>query len=220
MRISNNGINLIKKFEGCRLKAYKCPAGVPTIGYGHTAGVKMGQTITQEQAEEYLKEDLEKYESNVMKYYDKYKWNQNEFDALVSFAYNLGSINQLTANGTRSRKVIAEKMLLYNKANGKELAGLVKRRKVEQELFLKACEKVATSQEEIAPVQEYYPKYTGSATLLVALKACGCKDTSRAFRRKIAVKNGIVKYESSYIGSATHNLKMLRLLKEGKLLKP
>ena len=227
MKISNNGISLIKQFEGCKLKAYRCPAGVPTIGYGHTKGVKMGQAITQEQAEEYLREDLEKYENNVMKYFNKYKWNQNEFDALVSFAYNLGSIDQLTAGGTRSRKEIAEKMLQYNKANGKELAGLVKRRKAEQELFLKPTASVATSQkaeekkkEEIAPVQEYYPKYTGTGTLLVAHKVSGCRDTSRAFRRKIAVKNGIVKNESSYIGSASHNLKMLKLLKQGKLLKP
>lgn len=225
MRTSDNGINLIKKFEGCRLTAYKCPAGVPTIGYGHTKGVKMGQVITQAQADELLKEDLQKYETNVMKYYEKYKWNQNEFDALASFAYNLGSINQLTANGTRSRKVIAEKMLLYiNKGSSFE-KGLTKRRKAERELFLKPCGKLATSQEteekeEIAPVQEYYPKYKGSATLLVALKASGCKDTSIAFRRKIAVKNGIVKSERAYIGSAEHNLKMLKLLKQGKLLKP
>ena len=106
MRTSQNGINLIKSFEGCRLAAYKCAAGVPTIGYGHTAGVKMGQTITQMQAESYLKDDLMKYETKVMKYYDKYRFNQNEFDALVSFAYNIGSIDQLTAGGTRSRKVI------------------------------------------------------------------------------------------------------------------
>ena len=137
MKTSVNGINLIKKFEGCKLKAYRCPAGVPTIGYGHTKGVKMGQVITQEQADQYLREDLEKYEKNVMKYYNKYKWNQNEFDALVSFAYNLGSIDQLTANGTRSKNVIADKMILYNKAAGKVLNGLVKRRKAERNLFLK-----------------------------------------------------------------------------------
>ena len=89
MRTSQNGINLIKQFEGCRLRAYQCAAGVPTIGYGHTAGVKMGQTITQVQAESYLKDDLMKYETKVMKYYDKYRFNQNEFDALVSFAYNI-----------------------------------------------------------------------------------------------------------------------------------
>lgn len=136
MRTSQNGINLIKQFEGCRLIAYKCAAGVPTIGYGHTAGVKMGQTITQVQAESYLKDDLMKYETKVMKYYDKYRFNQNEFDALVSFAYNIGSIDQLTAGGTRSRKVIAEKMLSYCKAAGKANTGLLKRRQKERALFL------------------------------------------------------------------------------------
>ena len=137
MRTSQNGINLIKQFEGCRLAAYKCAAGVPTIGYGHTAGVKMGQTITQVQAESFLKDDLIKYEKNVEKYDSKYHWNQNQFDALVSFAFNIGSIDQLTANGSRDWKTIAEKMLQYNKAAGKALDGLTKRRKAEQELFLK-----------------------------------------------------------------------------------
>lgn len=137
MRTSQNGINLIKQFEGCRLTAYKCAAGVPTIGYGHTAGVKMGQTINQVQAESFLKDDLMKYEKNVEKYDGKYHWNQNEFDALVSFAFNIGSIDQLTANGTRDRKMITERILQYNKAAGKVLDGLTKRRKAEQELFLK-----------------------------------------------------------------------------------
>ena len=136
MRTSQNGINLIKQFEGCRLKAYKCAAGVPTIGYGHTAGVYMGQTITQTQAESFLKDDLLKYEKLVLKYNSKYNWNQNEFDALVSFCYNIGSIDGLTAKGTRTKKEIANKILAYNKANGKVLAGLNQRRKKENTLFL------------------------------------------------------------------------------------
>lgn len=138
MKTSQTGINLIKQFEGCRLTAYKCPAGVWTIGYGHTAGVKQGQRITAAQAENYLREDLEKYEKKVEKY-SSYGWNQNEFDALVSFAYNVGSIDQLTANGTRSRAVIADKMLSYNKATGKVLAELTRRRQAERQLFLKSC---------------------------------------------------------------------------------
>lgn len=137
MKTSQEGINLIKQFEGCRLEAYKCPAGVWTIGYGHTAGVQPGQKISAAQAEAYLKADLEKYEKKVGKY-SGYGWNQNEFDALVSFAYNVGSIDQLTANGTRNRKVIAEKILLYNKGDGKVLPGLVKRRQAERDLFLSA----------------------------------------------------------------------------------
>lgn len=141
MKTSKHGINLIKKFEGCYLKAYICPAGVPTIGYGHTSGVRMGQTITQEQAEKFLAEDLVKFEKNVGKYDNTYHWKQNEFDALVSFAFNIGSVDQLTANGTRNRQIIADKMLLYNKAGGKTLEGLTKRRKAEQKLFLKKTSK-------------------------------------------------------------------------------
>ncbi len=136
MRTSQKGIDLIKKFEGCRLDAYKCPAGVWTIGYGHTAGVACGQKISPAQAEAYLRADLEKYEKKVEKYESRYNWTQNEFDAMVSFAYNLGSIDKLTADGTRTKVVIAEKILLYNKAGGKVLAGLTKRRQAERELFL------------------------------------------------------------------------------------
>ena len=136
MKISSVGLNLIKSFEGCRLKAYTDAAGVWTIGWGHTGGVYAGQTITQAEADALLASDLVKYEAKVDKYSGVYGWNQNEFDALVSFAYNIGSIDQLTANGTRSRDVIAAKMLEYNKAGGKVLAGLAKRRAAEQGLFL------------------------------------------------------------------------------------
>lgn len=154
MRTSQNGINLIKQFEVCRLSAYKCAAGVPTIGYGHTAGVKMGQTITQAQAESFLKDDLIKYEKRVQQYDNIYHWNQNEFDALVSFAYNIGSINQLTANGTRSRTQIAQKMLAYNKAGGKVLSGLKRRREAERALFLKTVVKVAPTTVQAASIEQ------------------------------------------------------------------
>ena len=136
MKINEKGLEIIKYFEGCRLKAYKCPAGVPTIGYGHTRGVKIGDIITQEQAEQYLKEDLKVYETHVMSFNDKYNWSSNEFSALVSFAFNIGSITQLTAKGTRSKEEIADKMLLYDSAGGKRLAGLGARREKERELFL------------------------------------------------------------------------------------
>ena len=143
LKTGQAGLNLIKQFEGCRLTAYKCPAGVWTIGYGHTGNVAAGQTITQADADRQLVTDVEKYEKNVNKYHEKYRFNQNEFDALVSFAFNVGSVDQLTANGTRSRAVIAEKILLYNKAAGKVLAGLTKRRRAEQELFLKGSNTVS-----------------------------------------------------------------------------
>lgn len=136
MKISENGLNLIKSFEGCRLTAYRCPAGVWTIGWGHTGGVREGLTITQAEADALLEEDLIQYQKRVEKYEETYHWNQNEYDALVSFSYNIGGINQLTASGTRSRAVIADKMLEYNKAGGKVLAGLTRRREAERGLFL------------------------------------------------------------------------------------
>ena len=146
MKISDKGLTLIRKYEGCRLTAYKCPAGVWTIGAGHTGSVDgkaicSGMKITSAKATELLAADCAKFEARVAKY-TGYGWNQNEFDALVSFAFNVGSIAQLTANGKRSRAEIAAAMLRYNKAGGKVLAGLTKRRTEERELFLAPCEEV------------------------------------------------------------------------------
>lgn len=135
MKISTTGLNLIKSFEGCYLTAYKCPAGVWTIGYGHTGGVKSGQKITQAKAESYLKSDLARFEKHVMSYDKKYNWTQNEFDALVSFAYNVGNITGLTNGGKRTKRQISEKILAYDKAAGKTLAGLTRRRQAEKALF-------------------------------------------------------------------------------------
>ena len=135
MEISQKGIDLIKEFEGCRLTAYKDAVGVWTIGYGHTKGVKSGDKISQAEAEQLLKDDLKIYEANVMKYDSKYHWNQNQFDALVSFAFNIGSIDQLTSNGKRSISTISSKILEYCHAGGKKLEGLERRRKAEKALF-------------------------------------------------------------------------------------
>lgn len=146
LKTGQAGINLIKRYEGCRLEAYKCPAGVWTIGYGHTGDVQPRQKITQAQAEAILIADLEKFEKKVNVFYNRYRWTQNEFDALVSFAFNIGSIDQLTAGGTRSRDVIAEKFLLYNKAAGKVLAGLTKRREAERLLFLHGQSSILNSE--------------------------------------------------------------------------
>lgn len=139
---SMTGLNLIKEFEGCVLTAYQDSVGVWTIGYGHTQGVTSGMTITQIQADAYLAIDVAKFESNVNGFDSIYGWNQNEFDALVSFAFNIGSINQLTAEGTRSREMIAAKMLEYVKAGGVTLTGLVRRRSAERNLFLTKVEEV------------------------------------------------------------------------------
>lgn len=146
MKITKTGLDLIKTFEGCKLTAYRCPAGVLTIGYGHTGkDVKEGLKITQEKAEQLLASDLAAFEKKVDKYKEKYDWNQNEFDSLVSFAYNVGNIDQLTKNGNRTKKQIAEAILLYNKAAGKELEGLTRRRKAEQKLFLTDCKTAKTT---------------------------------------------------------------------------
>lgn len=142
-------IDLVKHFEGCQLTAYQDEVGVWTIGWGITNSdksitgttIKKGLKISEETAEEWLKDSLnKKYLPKVMKYDGKYEWNQNEIDALVSFAYNIGSIDQLTAKGTRSRSTIADKMLEYTKAGGTVYNGLVRRRKAERELFLKPVE--------------------------------------------------------------------------------
>ena len=139
IKINKAGLDLIKKYEGCRLTAYKCPAGVLTIGYGHTDGVKAGDTITQAQADLYLQSDVGNYENLVNEYNRNYnyKFNRNQFSALVSFAFNCGAGNlaMLLQNGKRDKKTISEKMLIYCNANGKPLKGLQERRKAEQDLY-------------------------------------------------------------------------------------
>lgn len=142
-KLSKDGLNLIKSFEGLRLKAYKCDTSEKyyTIGYGHySKDVKPTDTITENDAEKLLLTDMRRYEKNVndiMREYAKRKiyFNQSQYDALVSFAYNIGSINQLTANATRSKIEIANKLLLYDKCGGKVLKGLQNRRRKEYNLF-------------------------------------------------------------------------------------
>lgn len=137
--IGQAGLALIKKYEGCRLTAYRCAAGVWTIGYGHTSGVKKGQTITLAQAEEYLRQDLRKFEgyvNNPAYVPQTAQLNQNQFDALVSFAFNLGQGNlKKVCAGGRSLAQIAAAMPKYCKAAGKTLQGLVNRRAEEVALF-------------------------------------------------------------------------------------
>lgn len=139
MHISDKGIELLKQFEGCRLTAYKCLPSEQyyTIGFGHYgADVKIGMRITMEEAVALLKKDLERFEYQVNCYDNIYHWTQPEFDALTSFAYNIGSIHQLTNYGKRDKKTIAEKMLLYVNSGGSKIVGLVRRREAERKLFL------------------------------------------------------------------------------------
>lgn len=134
MRTSDKGKAIIKEAEGYRGTAYRDPVGVLTIGWGHTGkDVTDGMTITQEQAEELLEADLKRFESAVEK--SGLDLTQNEFDALVSFTYNLGEANLRRLIKGRTLHEIAAKIPSYNKAGGKVLPGLTKRRKAEQALF-------------------------------------------------------------------------------------
>jgi GH24 family phage-related lysozyme (muramidase) len=138
MKTSDVGIQLIKRFEGLRLMAYK-PVSTEkfyTIGYGHYgADVSRETIITKERAEELLKKDLEKFEKAVTAL--NRTWTQNQFDALTSFAFNCGAANLKRLVANRDTLQIADALLLYNKAGGKVLSGLVRRRKAERALFLK-----------------------------------------------------------------------------------
>ncbi|PNK67546.1 lysozyme [Hafnia paralvei] len=145
MRASENGINLIKKFEGCRLTAYQDSVGVWTIGYGWTQPVDgkpvgKGMTITQQKADDLLKQGVIQYEAGVHGLVTV-QLNQNQYDALVDFAYNLG-VNALKGS-TLLKKLnagdyagAANEFTKWNKAGGKELAGLTRRREAEKSLFL------------------------------------------------------------------------------------
>ena len=142
-KIGQAGLALIKQFEGCRLVAYQCSAGVWTIGYGHTAGVHKGMKITQTQAEAYLLQDVAKFEKYVnnpsyLPFTDKL--NQNQFDALVSFAFNLGQGNVKKLCTGRTINQIPSAMQQYCKAAGKTLPGLQRRRKAEAALYNKKLE--------------------------------------------------------------------------------
>jgi lysozyme len=137
----NPAIPLIKEFEGCKLKAYKCPADVWTIGYGHTDGVKEGDEITQQEADRLLASDVELFTTGVKRLVNS-DIGRNQLGALTSFAFNLGLGN--LRHSTLLRLVNADNFLAASKefgkwvkANGQVLSGLVRRREAERQLFLK-----------------------------------------------------------------------------------
>lgn len=140
MRTSQTGIDLIKRFEGFSPVAYLCPAGVWTIGYGHTAGVHEGDSIDGDTAEDYLREDLTSAEGAVEKYV-KVPLKQWQFDALVSFTFNLGAGNLYSS--TLLKKVnrnpddpsIRQEFEKWVYADGRVLQGLVDRRKAEADMY-------------------------------------------------------------------------------------
>ncbi len=139
MKIGKKGIELIKRFEGFKANAYKCPAGVWTIGYGTTKDVKKDDVVNQKEAEKLLKEHLSVVESFINNL--NLNLTQNQFDAICSFVYNVGRtaflkstlLKQIKAN-TNSLE-IAIQFKRWNKANGYVLPGLIARRKAEAELY-------------------------------------------------------------------------------------
>lgn len=139
MRTSGQGVALIKKFEGCELEAYQCSANVWTIGYGHTRGVKEGDEISADKAEYILLEDLIEFETYVDQLVTV-SLNQDQFDALVSWTFNLGPTNLkestmlLRLNDGQYSEVPAE-MARWNRSGGEVLEGLKRRRKAEGLLF-------------------------------------------------------------------------------------
>ena len=139
MIISKNGLDLIKQFESLQLKAYKCSANVWTIGYGHTKNVKEGDCISQDQANCFLMQDLYSVERAIIRLV-KVKINQNQFDALCSLIFNIGisafNKSTLLAKLNNGDYVgAAEQFRRWNKVNNVVMAGLVRRRQAEEDLF-------------------------------------------------------------------------------------
>lgn len=177
MEINRATLNLIKEFEGLYLHSYQDAVGVWTIGYGITSSdkaitgktIKRGMKISKATAEDWLIKSLEKkYIPKVLKYQKIYNFNENQFGALVSFAFNIGSIDGLTANGTRSIATIRKKMLEYCKAGGRVLKGLQRRRKAELALFDTPVAKINKEYSGILPTfdkRDYYKKGDGLITL-------------------------------------------------------
>ncbi len=138
-KIGSKGLEMIKHFEGLELKAYQCAAGVWTIGYGHTKGIQPGMVITEETANDMLVEELEEYE-NYINSMVKCPLSQNQFDALVSWVYNLGPANLQASTLLKVLNAgdyagVPAQIKRWNKAGGKVLEGLTRRRQAEADLF-------------------------------------------------------------------------------------
>ena len=148
MKVNAEGYALIKRFEGCRLKAYRCPANVLTIGYGNTfyedgTKVKDGDVITQQRAEELAKFIIDQFAVSIAPFIQK-TLTENQFSACVSLAYNIGTGNFKKSSVFKKLNInpndttIADSFRLWNKGGGKVLRGLVNRREAEIQLYFKA----------------------------------------------------------------------------------
>lgn len=140
LETSESMIAVIKKFEGLRLKSYKCPAGVYTIGYGHTENVNADSEISELMADQILRKDLKKFENSIKKLV-KVPLSQYQFDALVSLVFNIGATNFKNSTllkylNNSEYSLAAEQFERWIYSNGKKLDGLLTRRKAEKEIFL------------------------------------------------------------------------------------
>lgn len=195
MKMSSAGLDLVKSFEGLYTKAYRCPAGVWTIGYGHTGKVDgksiySGMKITKAKATKLLASDMHVFEKGVEKLV-KRKINQHQFDALVSFAFNvgLGNLQKSTLLKYVNQGKFTEaagQFLLWNKANGKVLSGLTRRRTAEKKLFLK-------------PIPKKVSMYTQTKFVKDLQKLANLKQTGKASSALIRVLPFIRKENSEYI---------------------
>lgn len=140
MRISENGLKFLKEMEGFHKTAYKNSEREKyySIGYGHySKSIKKDTKISELDADKFLRSDVHKYEGRVAKYNKIYNFNQNQFDALVCFCFNVGDIDRLTDFGKKDIKEIKERMILYCSINKRISKELIQRRKKEIEFFLK-----------------------------------------------------------------------------------
>lgn len=200
MTVGKEGLELIKKFEGCKLKAYKPVATEKywTIGYGHYgADVKEGMAISKAQAEAYLISDCQRFANAV----DKLGLKVNSFqrDALISFAYNCGEGNLKKLVAGRTLSQIADAFMLYTRAGGKVLKGLERRRTAERELFLRKTEKANTKTPQFDyPTVRYGSenKYVGILQEKLTEKGYRCGKIDNIFGNK--TKEALMAYQAEH----------------------
>lgn len=189
MTTSYDGVQFIKKFEGFSKVAYKCPAGVWTIGYGHTDEVTKGMIIDIEKATSYLLSDIEKCEYSLDRVCSENQLSltQNQYDALISFTFNCGEGNLRKLVKNRSVEEIGDALKLYNKANGVTIPGLVNRRH-EEELLFKKCSRY---------VMQFTPKSE------IIYSAPGGYAINDIYSTECIILHHVEKYEGSYWASTS-----------------
>ena len=201
MNISKNGLDLLRHFEGCRLEAYKCAAGIWTIGVGHTGPyVVEGLRISDVQAEEFLKQDLKIFEDAVTTHV-KVPLNNNQFDALVCFVFNVGcnaffssSLLKLLNDGA-DKRIVAAEFQRWNKVDGKMIEGLTRRRRAESDLFLTKVPNVALASSIIAKQDTWLKRKPVQSDELAAEEKLFVPKGSAHVWTKISMLPGEVDYQ-------------------------